>query len=579
MRRLALLVCLIPGMLSAGEPVRRVDTFTLRDPSDKAVSLADYKDRKAVVIVFIGTECTVSNAYMPRLVELSKTYGDRGVQFLAINSNAQDTPTRVAAHAKEHSLTFPVLKDPANVVANRFGADRTPSVFVLDPTGTIIYSGRIDDQVGIGFKRSAPTRKDLAVALDEFLAGKPVSVPTTTPTGCYIAKVKPPRADGKITFTRDVAPILQKNCQECHRTGQVAPMPLISYEDAVNWSEMIREVVNDNRMPPWGADPAHGKFANDRRLTKDDRERLLAWVEQGCARGKAEDMPPTRTFTEGWTIGKPDVVFTMPTEFTVPAQGGKNGIKYQNFKVDPHFTEDKWIQAAEARPGNHSVVHHIIVYIYTPGAPNKPGQGPDGIGNGFLVAYAPGDMGTVYSPGAAKKIPKGSILYFQMHYTPNGVEQTDKSSVGLIFATNPPATEAKTRAIAYQYFMIPAGAANHEVEARTTFQEDVELLSLMPHMHLRGKDFKYRVVYPDGKEEILLSVPRYDFGWQSVYRLATPIRLPAGTKVICTAHFDNSAGNFNNPDPTKVVRWGEQTWEEMMIGFVDYRVLPSEKKP
>jgi peroxiredoxin len=579
MRRLALFACFLPGMLSAAEPVRRVDNFSLRDPADKAVSLVDYKDRKAVVVVFIGTECTVSNAFMPRLAELSREYADRGVQFLAINSNAQDTPARVAGHAREHGLTFPVLKDPANVVADRFGAERTPSVFVLDPIGIIVYRGRIDDQYGVGFKRSTPTRRDLACALDEILAGKPVSVPVTTPSGCYIARVKPPRADGKITFTRDVAPILQQNCQECHRIGQVAPMPLLTYEDAVNWSETIREAVSDNRMPPWGADPSHGKFVNDRRLAKEDRERLLAWVEQGCARGDLKDMPPARTFTDSWTIGKPDVVFTMPKEYTVPAQGGKNGIRYQNFRVDPNFTEDMWIQAAEAKPGNRAVVHHIIVYVVSPDASNRPGQGPDGIGNGFLVAYAPGDLGTVFAAGAAKKIPKGSLLYFQMHYTPNGVEQGDRSSVGLIFAKQPPATEARTRAIAQQYFLIPAGAANHEVESRSIFKEDVELLSLLPHMHLRGKDFTYRVIYPDGKEEVLLSVPRYDFNWQSVYRFEKPLRLPAGSKVVCTAHFDNSARNFNNPDPSKIVKWGEQTWEEMMIGFVDYRTVPTEKKP
>lgn len=579
MRRLALIASLIPGLAAAAEPVRHVDNFTLRDAADKAVSLADYKDRKAIVVVFIGTECTVSNGVMPRLQELSKEYADRGVQFLGINSNVQDTPARIAGHAKEHGVTFPVLKDPANVIADRFGAQRTPSVFVLDAAGNIVYRGRIDDQFGVGVKRPAPTRRDLACALDEILAGKPVSVAETTPSGCFITRVKPPRADGKITFTRDIAPIIQKNCQDCHRTGQVAPMPLLTYEDVVNWSEMIHEVVSDNRMPPWGADPAHGKFANDRRLSKEDKERLLAWVDQGCARGDEKDMPPARTFTEGWSIGKPDVVFTMPTAYTVPAQAGKNGIRYQKFRVDTNFTEDRWIQAAEARPGNRAVVHHIIVYVIPPDLSNRPGQGPDGIGNGFLVAYAPGDLGTVYGNGAAKKIPKGAILYFQMHYTPNGVEQADKSSVGLIFTKEPPATEARTRAVAQQLLFIPAGEGNYEAKSQSTFKDDVELLTLMPHMHLRGKDFSYKAIYPDGKEEVLLSVPRYDFSWQSVYRLEKPLRLPAGSKLVCTAHFDNSSANLNNPDSSKPVRWGEQTWEEMMIGFADYRTVPAEKKP
>ena len=262
----------------------------------------------------------------------------------------------------------------------------------------------------------------------------------------------------------------------------------------------------------------------------------------------------------------------MPKEFNVPARGGKNGIRYQYFPVDTNFDEDRWVQAVEARPGNRAVVHHIIVYVL------KPGQGMrqnriDGIGDGFLVAFAPGELPAVFAPGTAKKVPKGAKLLFQMHYTPNGVEQKDRSSVGLIFAKQPPQHEVRTRAITQRRLSIPAGEGNYEAQSATTFTEDARLLSLMPHMHLRGKDFEYRVVFPDGKSDILLRVPRYDFGWQSNYRLSKPLDLPAGTRIECTAHFDNSTDNPNNPDATKLVRWGEQTWEEMMIGFVDYVVL------
>jgi peroxiredoxin len=546
--------------------------FTLQDvATDKPVSLGDFQAKRAVVVAFIGTECPINNAYMPRLAEMAKSYADKGVAFLAINSNCNDTPPRIAGHAKKYDLPFPVLRDPANVVADRFAAKRTPEVFLLDGSRNIVYRGRIDDQYGVGYKRAAPTRSDLAEAINEVLAGKPVSEPETTVAGCFIERVVKPKSEGSITFSKDVSRVLQRNCQECHRPGQVAPMPLLTYEDAVAWSDSIREVVQKKRMPPWLADPHFGKFSNDRSLSDADRATLLGWIDQGSPKGDAADMPPEKQFTDGWTIGKPDVVFTMPEEYTVTADAGPKGLKYQYFIVETHFDEDRWIQAAEAKPGNPAVVHHIIVYVVKPGlgglVREKTG---DGIGDGFLTAFAPGELGTILAPGTAKRLPKDAILAFQMHYTPNGVEQKDQSSVGLVFAKEPPKVEVRTRAIAQKKLVIPAGEANFEAKSETFFEQDTDLLSFLPHMHLRGKDFLYEVVYPDGKRETLLSVPHYDFAWQSSYRLEKPLHLPAGTKIECTAHYDNSKDNANNPDAAKTVRWGDQTWDEMMIGFVDY---------
>jgi peroxiredoxin len=549
---------------------KKIDNFTLTDTTGKVRSFDDFKDRRAVVVVFLGTECPISNGYVPRLIELAQAYETKGVQFLAVNANRQDTPERVAEHAKKNAIPFPVLKDDGNVVADRFDARRTPEAFVLDAGRAIRYRGRIDDQFGVGIKRTAPGRRDLAEALDEVLAGKQVSVATTPVAGCFIGRVKK-KAVGTVTYDKDVSRILQKNCQECHRPGQIGPMPLTTYDDARDWSDTIKEVLQNGRMPPWLADPGHGKFANDRRLSADEREALLAWIDQGCPRGDDKDLPPPRTFAADWRVGKPDAVYAMDREFTVPAKMPARGVPYQKFVVDPKFEEDVWVQAAEARPGNRAVVHHIIVYIVPPEGRKK---GEDGIGQGLLVAYAPGDEPLTLAPGSAKKIPKGSKLVFQMHYTPNGVEQTDRSSVGLIFAKEPPKYEVRTRAIAQQVFGIPAGADNHKVTSHATFDHDVVLLSLFPHMHLRGKSFEYRVVYPDGKSDVLLSVPRWDFNWQSTYRLEEPLKLPAGSRIECTAYYDNSAGNPNNPDPTRAVAWGDQTWEEMMIGFVDYAYTP-----
>jgi peroxiredoxin len=561
---------------AAPTAAKKIESFTLKDPAGKEISLDDFKDKKAVVVVFLGTECPINNAYSSRLAELTKTYADKGVQFLAINANSQDTPERVGKHAKEFGIPFPVLKDKTNRVAEQFGARRTPESFLLDGERVIRYQGRIDDQFGIGYKRSAPTRNDLAMALDEVLAGKVVSKPKTEVAGCLISRVVQSKSEAKVTYAKEVSRIIQKNCQECHRPGQIGPMPLMNFEDAAAWSDTIREVVADRRMPPWHADPKFGKFTNDRSLANEDRATLLEWIKEGCPKGDEKDLPSERIYAEGWRIGKPDIVFEMEKPYKVPAEGPKGGIPYQYFGVATNFTEDRWVQAAEAKPGNRAVVHHIIVYIMKKGERRKPNE--DGIGDGWLVPYAPGDMPAILAPGTAKKVPKDALLVFQMHYTPNGTEQTDRSSVGLIFAKEPPEHEMHTRSIGMQKFVIPAGASNHEVVAKKTFKEDALLYGLLPHMHLRGKDFAFRIFYPDGKTETLLSVPRYDFNWQSNYRLEKPLPMPAGTRIECTAHFDNSADNPNNPDPTEDVRWGDQTWQEMMIGFVNYAYTKKEAK-
>jgi peroxiredoxin len=574
--RTLLLGALLVSSISAAEPAKvglAVDGFSLKDMHGKAISLADYKDKKAVVVVFLGTQCPVNNAFLPVLVELQQKYGSKGVQVLGINSNRHDSAEAVAEHVKKYELTFPVLKDAGNVVADKLKAERTPEALII-AGGKVVYRGRIDDRFGYRHRRDKPTRQDLVAALDEVLEGKPVSVAVTEVEGCFIARAVETKKDGAVTFTRHVSRILQKNCQECHRPNQIGPMSLISYQDAVDWAATIKEVVDTKRMPPWHADPKHGKFANDRTLSKEDRDNLLAWIDRGMPRGEDRDNPEPMKLTDGWRIGKPDVVFEMTNEYVVPPKSEKSSIKYQYFRVPTNFKEDMWVQAAEARPGNAKVVHHIIVYVR--GAGGRTDRS-DGIGNGFLVPYAPGDMPSVFPEGTAKKIPKGSELYFQMHYTPVATKEKDRSSVGLIFSKKPPEYEAKTRSIAQQLLVIPANAENCKVASRTTLQKDSLLIGLLPHMHLRGKSFEYVATLPDGKKETLLRVPEYDFNWQTVYRLEKPMKLPAGTRIDCTAVFDNSSKNKNNPDPSKVVFWGEQTWQEMMIGFIDYVALPDGK--
>lgn len=362
-----------------------------------------------------------------------------------------------------------------------------------------------------------------------------------------------------VTFSKDVAPIFFAKCAECHRTGEVAPFSVLSYKEARPWAKSIREKVIDKTMPPWHADPKHGSFKNDRRLTQAEIDTIVAWVEQGAKEGNAKDLPPVPKYYDGWTIGKPDQTFSIPEQTFVTA-----GVeKYRYIQVATNFTEDHWIQAAEIRSSGRSAVHHVIVFMQAPGT--------TGTEDGSLLAgTAPGEQPTVFPAGFGKKIPAGAKLTFQMHYTPNGKDTKDVTTIGLIYAKEPPRHEIKTRPIMNPRFVIPPGADNHEVQSAYTFKEDIHVTSFMPHMHLRGKDFVFKAVTADGAAKILLNVPKYDFAWQTYYVPTEPIAIAKGTKIECVAHFDNSKNNKYNPDPTKEVRWGDQTWEEIMIGWVSY---------
>ena len=367
----------------------------------------------------------------------------------------------------------------------------------------------------------------------------------------------------QVTFTKDVAPILLNRCVECHRPGEVAPMSLLTYQDVRPWAKSIKEKVLERGMPPWFADPQYGEFENDRRLPQKEIDTLVAWVNAGAPKGDDKDMPPAPRFVEGWSLGQPDVVLTMQEEFSVPAEGV---VPYKYFTVPTNFTEDKWIQGVELRSGNRGVVHHIIAFVLEPGQKGT-GEGPTG---NVLGGTAPGDPPTKYPDGMAKFLKAGSKLVLQMHYTPNGEPAKDRSSVGIFFAKAPVKKTARTGTAMNARFVIPPGDPNYEVKSGWTAKEDVHLFAFMPHMHVRGKDFTFTAVYPDGRSEIVVRVPKYDFNWQLAYRLKRPLALPKGSRIECVAHFDNSASNKYNPDPAKEVRWGDQTWEEMMIGWFSY---------
>jgi peroxiredoxin/mono/diheme cytochrome c family protein len=541
---------------------RTITGFRLPDHQGVHHSLADVKDRRLVVVAFVGTECPLAQQYAPRLVELHREFEAKGVAFFGIVSNEQDGLKEIAAYAKAHRVPFPILKDLGSEVADQFGAQRTPEVFVLDGERKIRYAGRIDDQHGVGYKRPRPTKRYLHDAVEELLAGKPVSKSQVEAVGCFIARSARRKPTGDVTYVKDIAPLLSKRCVSCHQSGDIAPFALTGYRQAAAWAETIREVVNDGRMPPWHADPAHGKFSNDPRLTAAEKELIAAWVRNGTPRGEgAEPPPPARV--DGWRIGKPDLIIKLPKPFSVPATGV---VDYQYYMIDPGFKEDRWVRASEVRPTARGVVHHAVVFVQPPGLASvieRQGQGFE-----LLAGYGPGVPPRTLAHGQAKFIPAGSMLVFQMHYTPSGVEQSDQTEVGLVFADpREVKKEHRTGLILNLRLRIPPGVKSHRVDAEYVFREDTLLLSMAPHMHLRGKSFRFVAHYPDRRSETLLHVPHWAFEWQHLYDLAEPKLMPEGTRLVCHAEYDNSEHNLANPDPTATVTFGLQTWQEMMVGF------------
>ncbi len=416
-----------------------------------------------------------------------------------------------------------------------------------------------------------------------------------------------------VTFSKDVAPIFNKQCAECHRPGEGAPFSVLSYKDARPWAKSIKEKVANRTMPPWHADAHVGVFANDRRLSQAEIDTIVAWVEQGAAEGDPKEMPPTPKFTSGWNIGTPDLVVQIPEAYTYKPGADE----YQYFDVDPKLTEDKYISRIEARPTNPKIVHHILAFIVPPGSANmsmlstearykameaqlkdsplyrdgflirmKPDQpvqddgctagnnGRGGTGGDLLAGYAPGHNADSFPEGIVRKLQAGSLIRFQIHYSNQTLGGTtvekDQSMIGLVYAKEHGDKLMTTGSVGNNTFKIPAGADSHRVTACRTLKRDTTIYAFLPHMHLRGKSMEYKAIYADGKSEVLMSSSKYDFAWQTNYVLKEPKRLPAGTKLMVTAYYDNSTKNKFNPDPAKDVRFGEPTYDEMMLGFMDY---------
>ncbi len=551
--------------------------FELRDTSGAPVRLVADPPRPTVV-VFLGTDCPLANLYAPRLKTLAARFPPGAVRVLAVCANDTD-PAAAAAFAATHAFPFPFLRDPDARAAALLGATRTPEAVLLDADRRVRYRGRIDDQYAVGRRRAAPTREDLAEAIADVLAGKAVSVPRTDGGGCAIARARAAPPAPAVTYARDVAPLLARHCAPCHRAGEIGPFPLTTFAAARAHADTIAEVVEAGTMPPWHAAPGVGRFRNDRRLT-DAQKRLVAdWVRLGCPEGESAAPAPTAAPPTGWEIGTPDAVYPIPAPFAVPAE---STVEYQYFLVDPGFTTDTWVRAAEVRPGNRRVVHHCTVFLSPPGAGPRAAVEAGALGSACLVAFTPGCGPVCLADGLAKRVPAGWRFLIVVHYTPVGTPQTDRTELGLQFLpAGAVRREVATKLLVDPGLTIPPHAPAHRVERAWTADRDYSLLSMFPHMHLRGKSFRYTAEYPDGSAEVLLDVPAYDFNWQHRYDLAEPKRLPAGTVVRCAAVYDNSAANPVNPDPGATVHAGEQSWDEMFNGYFDVALadqdMPAER--
>lgn len=559
---------ILSGSASAAAPVRigqKVDgTGSLRDLLGNSRPLSDF-DGKVLVIAFLGTDCPLANLYVPRLLDLDKAYSGRGVQFLAVYPNRPETLDEIAAHAYDREVPFPALKDIAAELADQLAVTRTPTVCVLDKDHVLRYRGRIDDQFAVASRRAEARHHDLRDAMDAILAGNEPERSEVVADGCLINRQPPIVPKESLTYAEDVAPIVQARCVTCHRPGQIGPMSLTDLADMVAHAETIQEVVEQRRMPPWHADGRVGQFASNRRLADAEVATIVGWYEQGMPAGKAlaTNADLKNTDATRWTI-EPDIVFRMPAQAEIPATGV---LPYQYYLVQTKFEEDRWVKAAEALPGNPEVVHHVIVYFCAPGRGTFYDSSQE---TQILAIGGPGEGLFEAPPGTALRLPKGTELLFEMHYTPNGVATTDLSEVGIVFADGPPERELRMNMFGNEKLEIPPRAPHHAQTASFTFKKDGQIFGLLPHMHWRGKDYRAWVEHADGRTEGLLTVPRYDFNWQTFYRFAKPVSVKAGTTIQSVAHWDNSANNLSNPDPSATVRYGLQTSEEMMYGFLSY---------
>jgi peroxiredoxin len=546
-----------------------IDDVAFTDVEGKPGRLSDWRGR-TLVVALTNAGCPVCKRYAPRLAEMEAEFGTRGVAFLFVDPMENETAAQIRELAKERGFASRLVLDTEHALCRALGAQTTPDVFVLDGARTLVYRGPVDDQYGLGYQREKPQREYLREALDAVLAGGAPRAAALWAPGCVLG-LKPAAEDAAAaapTWNGRVSRIVQHHCQECHREGENGPFPLMTRDDVKANAEMVKLMVGKGAMPPWFAGTSCGPFANDRSLLPRDKADLLAWLGAGCPEGDPKDAPLPVAWETGWKIGKPDLVVDAARAVSVVATGT---MRYQYVAAYPGVAEDKWIAAMEVLPTAPQVVHHVLVFLRFPR--DDPRWTPPVAGEGlssFFAAMVPGQGAVEFPEGTAKLLPKGATLVFQIHYTPNGEAASDRPRIAFRWAKRPPEREVRTTGVYDTRFRIPPGAEDFAVTASRDVAEDARILSFMPHTHLRGKAFRFEIVRLDGRRETLLDVPHYDFNWQLAYRLREPFPVKKGERLVATAWYDNSAKNPANPDPTATVRFGQQTSDEMMIGYFDW---------
>ncbi|MHC4846168.1 MAG: redoxin domain-containing protein, partial [Planctomycetota bacterium] len=556
------------GIPPVVDPLGAVDDFALLDQDGRLHRVSDYADRPAVAMLVQGNACPIVRNSLPAWRELRERFESRGVAFLMLNANPQDDRASVAEEAREFGIEVPVLLDDRQLVSRALDIGRTAEVLVFTPRDRkLAYRGPLDDRLGYETQKASATRAFLADALDALFDGRPVPAADLPARGCLISDADPARdAAGAPSYARDVAPILLAKCGVCHREGGIGPWSLSDHDTVRGWSAMMRETILTRRMPPWHADPHIGRFANDRSLSPAQSRTLLDWIDAGAPRGDGPDPlveADTATPPPKWALGEPDLILPVP-EQQLPATGL---IEYRYADIEIPFDHDVWVVAADLQPGNPKVLHHGFAIL------DRPDRGRERWMEAILDKFTPGRQVQFFPEGSAVLVPKGSKFVMQLHYTSTGKPEVDRSELALYFADAPPEREYLGKYILDKRMVVPAGARDVSFEKTIVFEKDSLLHTLQPHMHYRGRSMTFEARYPDGSREMLLSVPDYRFNWQSQYTFEEPRLLPAGTKLIVTGTFDNSANNPDNPDPTVDVRWGLNSIDEMFVAYAYYTEL------
>ncbi|MFO1483188.1 MAG: redoxin family protein [Verrucomicrobiaceae bacterium] len=561
-----------PEFLKAGDHGvgRMVEDVALKTNDGSETRLSAAAGKNGLVVALFSATCPISGKLAPEVARLEKDMKAQDLNLLLVNAPPGQKADEITKFISDHGLKSKVALDADGKLAQVLSATTTTEVFLLDAARTLVYRGALNDQYGLGYAKDKPAHHYLRDAVASMLRGEPADIAATSAPGCALdLPVKTSVASTSVTYHRDIARIMQANCVECHHSGGVGPFALDSYDAVIEHAGMIRKQVDRGAMPPWFAAPLagvdHSPWINDRSLPERDRADLLAWLASDRPRGDVADAPKPRQFPTEWSIGKPDAIIAAAKPISIKAEGT---MPYQHVTVATDFPEDRWVRGYEILPTAREVVHHVIVTVYEKG--QKVRRGGDEGNEGYWAAYVPGNTKLIYPEGFARKLPAGATVSFQIHYTPNGKAVQDTMRMGLLFAKEPPKYLVHTSALPNPRINIPAGAANHVETAQRKLPADVNAMALMAHMHVRGKAFKFEAVFPDGKTETLLDIPRYDFNWQLRYDYAKPRFIPRGTTIKVTAVYDNSTANPANPDPTKDIRWGQQTFDEMMIGYLEH---------